>query len=197
MQIVITGGIGCGKSTVTEILKTEFLQHYQLYDYDKSIHKLYEDKAIQAELYVNFGTHDRRELSKHAFADKKNMLKLKQFFKPHIQRQILDAAKIDDILLDIPVWYEYHNDFGILPKLVVNVSCAPDVQLQRVIARDSHRPLKEIQQILAAQIPLKDKIEMSQHTIYTDPGMDVRASIRRILQVEKITTGKSSLSPQI
>jgi dephospho-CoA kinase len=197
MQIVITGGIGCGKSTVTEILKSEFLQHYQLYDYDKAVHQLYENKTVQSELYMKFGTHNRRELSKHAFADKKNMLKMKEIFKPYIQRQIIDCGKQDDILLDIPVWYEYHNDFGILPKLVINVSCSPDIQLQRVIARDTHRPLKEIQQILAAQIPLKDKIEMSQHTIYTDPGIDVRASIRRILQVEKITTGKSSLSPQI
>ena len=196
MKIVITGGIGCGKSYVASLIKSEYLSHYELYDYDKVVHTLYDNPTIQSALYLAFGTWDRRELSKHVFNDKKAMNKLKKIFSQPLIDSLSVVNSQPNVIIDIPVWYEYRKDIPITADYVVCAACKDDVQIDRVVKRDGRTP-HQVSQIIKSQVSQEHKKHLSDFIIYTDLTVDLRTQLDKMFHVMKITTDKSQSSPQI
>ena len=193
MKIVITGGIGCGKSYVSELIIREFLPTFSLYDYDSIVKQLYEDKTIQSALYLNFGTSDRSEISRHVFRNKKGMADLKRIFSEPLSTTMIKANLLPDVVLDIPIWYEYRRDIPIQPDFVVTVACDYHTQVARVKSRDN-RTDAEIQRIIDSQAT---NIKSSDFVVNTNTGVDLRGQLTDILSAMKITTDKQRSSPQI
>lgn len=68
MRIAITGNIGCGKSTVTQMLAAR-LPGYFVGNIDEAVRSLYADADYQARVLAEFGTADRKAISDILFAD--------------------------------------------------------------------------------------------------------------------------------
>jgi dephospho-CoA kinase len=68
MRIVVTGNVGCGKSTVVAYLK-ERLSGYVHFDFDVELRALYEQPYFKEQLTKLLGTSDRKSISAMVFAD--------------------------------------------------------------------------------------------------------------------------------
>ncbi|WP_024790737.1 MULTISPECIES: dephospho-CoA kinase [unclassified Lebetimonas] len=132
--IVLTGGIGTGKSTVASLLK---LYGYKIIDADKISRKVFNTKKEQIKKI--FGTDDRKELRKIVFNDKDKLKTLEDIILPEVKKRVLELAKKyekDGVVyfVDLPLFFEKQN-YPEFDKVLV-VYTPKDFQIKRVIKRD-------------------------------------------------------------
>lgn len=167
MHIVITGGMGCGKSTVTSYLKSCF-QNYHFYDMDERIRALYNDRNMQDSLDSMFGTHQRKQISDIVFANEEARDRLYRLMNAIIFKQVADQRDYRDVFYDIPLYWENSDlQSTIRPDAVICVSCSADVQRDRIHARDGISD-KKMQSILSLQKSLTEKEDLSDYVVRTD-----------------------------
>lgn len=154
MKVIgLTGGIACGKSTVTHHLIHRFLyKKLVVLDTDEIARNLRGDqtgeayeqivKAFGRGIFVEFTQHiDSSKLGKIVFNDPKAMNTLNEIMQPLITREIqetIDRCKrwpLDVVvLIDSALLYEGGWDSFCDEIMVVGV--APEVQLQRLMERN-------------------------------------------------------------
>ncbi len=133
--IVLTGGIGTGKSTVASFLK---LYGYKIIDTDEISKKIFEEKKDK--IKEIFGTADRRKLRKIVFNDKKKLAILEDLILPEVKKEILKEAKNlekDNVayFVDLPLYFEKQN-YDEFDKVLV-IYAPKEIQIKRVIKRDN------------------------------------------------------------
>lgn len=184
MHIVVTGGMGCGKSTITSYLKTR-LKDYHFYDMDERVRALYDDELMCQSLVTTFGTCKRREISDLVFANEYAREKLYRLMNATIFKQVADMRKFENVLYDIPLYFENPDLLEIIPvDDVICVICKPETQLARIKKRDGFSDEK-ISSILTLQLPLHEKAHMSDYVIETDGTPE--ESIEQLEQILKFT----------
>jgi dephospho-CoA kinase len=132
--IVLTGGIGTGKSTVASFLK---LYGYKIIDADEISKKVFESK--KEKIKEIFGTTDRKELRKIVFNDKKKLKILEDLILPEVKKEVLNLAKKYEkdgvkYFVDLPLFFEKQN-YDEFDKVLV-VYAPKELQIKRVIDRD-------------------------------------------------------------
>ena len=139
--IVITGSLGSGKSTVSNLLKERGLR---VIDADEISHQILDN--LSDEISVMFGGEfikddkpDREAIGKLVFNDKTELKKLESLLHPKIKSEILTQAqnleKNNEIyFVDIPLYYESANydEF----KRVLVVYAPKDTLVRRVMRRN-------------------------------------------------------------
>ena len=158
--IGLTGGIGCGKSTVARLFAARGIA---VVDTDAIAHALTARggealpaiaAAFGAAVFHPDGTLDRAALRRLVFADAKARARLEGLLHPRIRAQALAecaAAPGPYVLLAVPLLVET----GVLResmRRVLVVDCDEATQLARVIAR-SGLSADETRAIVAAQVP--------------------------------------------
>ena len=168
MRIIgLTGGIACGKSTVSNVLKD---CGARIVDADAIAHELSRPNQPIFHVYVELfgpeivtpeGTLDRAEIAQHVFSDTVLRDKMNARVHPIIRAAAedrLDAAHMDGtavVVLDVPLlfeagWDALTNDTGV-------VTLPPEEQLARLLARDHTMDEAEARARIAAQMPLAEK----------------------------------------
>jgi dephospho-CoA kinase len=152
--IVLTGGIGTGKSTVASFLK---MYGYKIIDADKISREVFEEK--KDEIKKIFGTTDRKKLRKIVFNDKEKLKILENLILPEVKKRVLLKAKElekDNVpyFVDLPLFYEKQN-YDEFDKVLV-IYAPKELQIQRVIKRDSATK-EEALAILNNQIDIEEK----------------------------------------
>jgi dephospho-CoA kinase len=184
--IGITGGIAAGKSALSIELR-RLLPAAQFFDADQSARDLSngdaEVRALIAEafgpdIYSAEGHLNRAALRTIVFGDPGKKLALEQILHPRIRRQWAVQAEsrresTELFLADIPLLYETVG--GTLCDRVVVVACSQRIQLQRLMARSSLSQV-EAEQIIAAQMPLAEKIARADHVIWNNGPLAVLAA---------------------
>jgi dephospho-CoA kinase len=170
MRFVVTGNIGCGKSTVVQMMR-EILSDHQLFDFDRIVHGLYDNPELQMGLLIQFGTSDRKEISDIVHADSVKMATLERMFNHHILLHVEAAFEQQDIILDIPLYFEYIADKGFPVDGVVCVTCSPEKQRNRIRSRNGFSDAK-IDAILAKQLPQDEKARRSTVVIDNSGSLD-------------------------
>jgi len=186
--IGITGGIATGKSAfcerLTEILAVTF------FDADQAARELTEKNAeVQSLIAAVFGESvfsqghlNRAQLRTIVFADPEKKLALEQILHPRIRRQwVVEAESRRDstelFLADIPLLYETGGES--FCNRVVVVACSPRLQLERLMTRSKlSQPVAE--QMIAAQMPLTEKIARADHVVWNNgprAGLAAQAEI--------------------
>jgi len=143
--IVITGGIGCGKSTVMSSLKEKF-PDADFFSFDKFTEELYHEASVRMFLINNFQTVDRKVISKLVFANPALKQVLDDYFFPIAEAKLLDLIRQyhrseKSIYIECPMFSEM---FYRSPELINNraklhvivVTCDKDEQISRVMMRD-------------------------------------------------------------
>ena len=143
MNIGITGSIACGKSTVSNYL---IAKGYTIIDADKIGHVALASNDVKRKLSEKFGDEilenneiSREKLGKIVFGNTENLKNLNSIIRPKIKELILklqEKHKDEDLVfLDIALLYE--ANFVDLVKKVVVVYVDEEVQLERLMTRNS------------------------------------------------------------
>lgn len=141
--IAIIGGIGCGKSTVTALLRD---RGAAVVDADEVARELVEQGSpVLAELVDAFGkgilrddgSLDRAELARVGFSSPEATAEMNKVLHPRIgaelARRVAAARERSEVVVvAIPLYRPEHRDaLGI--DLVVDVDCDPDTALERLV----------------------------------------------------------------
>jgi len=184
----LTGSIGMGKSTTAKLFRDEGIA---VFDADAAVHELYSGSAVPqiCERFpsaVKNGVVDRAMLAQSVIGKADALADLEKIIHPLVRSAELDfiqhhrdhGSKI--VLLDIPLLFESGGD-GLCDKIVV-VTAPPDVQRERVLARDG-MTLEKFNGLLARQMSDADKRAKADFIVFTDKGIeDARQQVRKVLQ---------------
>ena len=186
--IGLTGSIGMGKTTTAKLFAEEGVP---VLDSDEVVHALYRAEAVGLIETAFLGTTasgavDRQKLGEVLRENPANFGKLEAIVHPLVrQKQEAFLAKAREearqfALLDIPLLFETGAEERV-DKIVV-VSCAPDIQRQRVLSRPGMTEEK-FEMILARQMPDAEKRQRADFVIDTGNGVEAaRDQVRGILQ---------------
>lgn len=184
----LTGSIGMGKSTTAKLFAEAGVP---VYDADATVHKIYENEAVPAIEAAFPGTTlggkvDRALLSAKVVHDPAAMKRLEGIVHPMLRahhQQFLDDAESSGApvaVVDVPLLFEIGGEKRV--DAVVVVTTSPEVQRERILARDNMTPEK-LDAILARQMPDAEKRKRADFVVDTSNGLDpVRLQIREILE---------------
>ena len=184
MVIGLTGGIGTGKSTVSQILKD---RGFTVIDLDVISHEVIEFSSVVEKIVQNFGrevldedeagncTISREKLGKIIFSDKEKRLALNSIMHPEIlkvmHKKILEckSEKNKIIFVEVQLLFEvqWEKEFD----YILLVAAKRDMQVRRVLERDK-RSEEEALNIINSQMSLDEKREKSDFVIENDGNMD-------------------------
>ena len=183
----LTGSIGMGKSTTAKLFAEAGVP---VYDADATVHMLYEGEAVPAIEAAFPGTTtdgkvDRNKLSARVVHDPAAIKQLEQIVHPMLgasRQKFLDDAERSGApvaVVDVPLLFETGGEKRV--DAVVVVTTTPEIQRQRILARDNMTSEK-LDAILARQLPDAEKRRRADFVVDTSHGLDpVRTRIRDIL----------------
>jgi dephospho-CoA kinase len=189
--IGITGGIGSGKTTVTEFL---IEKGFPVIDADKISREIMDEPEIACKVVECFGEAivdpngkiNRRKLRNIVFADESLLKELNKIFHEKIRVRInIDIVNLKKsgksvIFLDAPLLIE--NKLDKMVDEVWIVSCSIESQIKRVMKRDDSSR-KEIEQIINRQMPLEEKLERANLIIKNDGSvLELKKKLESALQ---------------
>ncbi len=171
-MIVITGGIGCGKSAVLANFRA---LGAHCADADDIAHGLYDPgtETLQAilrhfgdDLRLPDGSLNRPELGRRVFGHPEELAWLNDFLHPKIRAELArldEEAAPEPFFAAIPLWYE--TGWTIPDTKVIAVWCTPEMQLERLRKRGWDDG--EIQRRLASQLSMDEKRDRADYVIET------------------------------
>lgn len=185
--IGLTGSIGMGKSTTASFFEQAGIP---VTSADAIVHDLYRSEAVAPVEQafpgvVSDGEIDRQKLSSRLMNDPAGFRKLEAIVHPLVrarEQAFVTAAGRNGhkaCLLDIPLLYETGGEERV-DKIVV-VTCDPEIQKQRVLARPGMTEEK-FAAILARQMPDAEKRARADYVIDTGLGLEAaRQAVKTVL----------------
>ena len=176
-----------GKSTTAKLFAEAGAP---VYDADATVHRIYEAEAAPAIEAAFPGTTeggkvDRTKLSAKVVHDAAAMKRLEQIVHPMLRvhhQEFLEEAERSGApvaVVDVPLLFETGGERRV--DAVVVVTTSPEIQRQRILARDN-MSAEKLDAILARQLPDAEKRKRADFIVDTSHGLDpVRARIRDIL----------------
>lgn len=177
MTLGITGGMGCGKSTVAAMLQSA---GFELLDSDALIRAhVLTDPDVIAGLRKRFGSDilqpdgqvDRRVLGAKVFGNDEDRIWLEGL--THLRlfalwRKALQSNPEGPWAIEVPLLFEkqLENWFD----FIVCVASSPDLQLARLEQRGIPRPLAE--QRISKQLPLATKLALSDIVLWNNGSIN-------------------------
>ena len=186
MIIGITGSIACGKSTVSNYLKSK---GYIVIDADKIGHEALDDDYVKEKVILAFGNEilednkiNRQKLGELVFGNSSNLNVLNSIIHPEIRKKILE--KIDKnndkelIFIDVALLFEAKFD-DLVDKIIV-VYVDKNTQLTRLMKRNSISKKEALSRIVSQMSPT-EKAKLGDYTV--NNNLDV---INTYEQVDKV-----------
>jgi dephospho-CoA kinase len=188
----LTGGIGMGKSTSAQLLRSRGVP---VVDTDDLARQVVEPgqpalaevrEAFGVEIVRTDGRLRREELARRVFGDPAARQQLEKILHPRIR--LLWQAQMETwrsegrplAVVVIPLLFETKAEVEVDATLCV--ACSAATQQQRLLARGW--PPNQIEQRLRAQWPTEDKIARADYLVWTEAGLDVHAAqLEQILRL--------------
>lgn len=191
MKLGLTGGIGCGKSTVAALFKEV---GWQTIDSDSIVRELLtEDQDVQDQIRKHWGDKvltqddliDRKAVAALVFSDKSELKWLENLIHPVVQerwKSYLEGAPELAWLVEIPLLFEkrLENNFD----LTVCVYSSTDISEVRMINRGYTK--SEILQRRKQQMPIDEKVERADHVISNTGSFEfLKLQIKKLIEQTK------------
>ena len=178
LKVGITGGIGSGKSIVSN-----FFSNWGAYIFDadkQAKNILLKNETAQSEIISEFGSDvinvnnkiDKKKLSRVAFQDEDNQLKLNTIIHPYVFQEIdkqfekiLNAGKHDIFVIDAALIYESGADTHM--DYVILICSKIGLRTERVLERGKIDRDQFLQRV-NLQWSDKDKIQLADFVIYNN-----------------------------
>ena len=192
ISIAITGGIGSGKSYISNILQEYGIPIYNTDDEAKRL--MVSDEGIRRDLiallgeevYVE-GTLNKSLLASYLFADAENAARINGIVHPRVK-------------LDFCRWLEQHTDkeivgmecailfeagFDDAVDAVVMVYAPETLRVERAMKRD-HATETQIRARIAAQLDDEEKRKRADYVIYTDGSIPLDSQLSTLIAQLKL-----------
>jgi dephospho-CoA kinase len=186
----LTGGIGMGKSTAADLLRQRGLP---VIDTDLIARQLVEPgQPVLAEIQQLFGPEiigedgrlRRDELARRVFADAESRRRLEEVLHPRIRaiwRAQLESWRAEGrpaAVTVIPLLFE--TDAARYFDVTICVACSARTQRHRLRGRGWTED--QIDQRIAAQLPVEKKMSLADYVVWTEGPLDIHeAQLRRII----------------
>lgn len=200
LNVGLTGGIGCGKSTVARMLtrKGAFV-----IDFDRVAHEVQEPDATAWKAVVaEFGpgvlrpdrTLDRDKLGAIVFNDAAKRHRLNEIVHPAVfeewrtRRDAICREKPDAVVIaDVPLLFEVRMQAML--DLVLLVYLGPEGQIRRIMKRNGYTR-EEASLRLASQMPIDEKVPLADFVInnegtFGETEAQVEDIWRKLTEIEK------------
>jgi len=179
--IAVSGGVASGKSLFANAFADLVKDRGGRFDCDEAVHALLTETSVQAAIRDRFGNEvfddggllDRRLLGERVFSCEEERRELEQILHPRVLEQAelvaRELSKREEapayLVFEVPLLYEV--DFPLQRDSDVVLACSPEVQWQRLREK---RGLNDevIKQMLAAQLPMEEKISRAEQVIWND-----------------------------
>jgi dephospho-CoA kinase len=169
MKIALTGGMGCGKSTVLNSLDIVLPHKYRLASYDQGVHIMYaRNWKFRDELRHVFGTDERAEVARQVFGDQEKMERLYQMTLKPMDDYMAEVTQTPDVMMEVPMLYQIPNATRFF-EVVLAVWCDKETQRLRIKARD-HLTDEQIDQRLSRQLSVDEIASRADFVIDTSDG---------------------------
>jgi len=194
--VVITGGIGTGKSTAVNIIKD---MGFTVLDSDKIVHEGYN---IGSELYHkiidNFGEKilkenraiDRQELGKIVFSNDERLNKLNEIVHEYVYDKLNDGIKESSdsvIFLDIPLILETKDMHEPVYDEIWLIYVSEETQRKRLTDRaiSENKNPEDVLKIIDKQIPIEEKVFMADEVINNEGSRNaLEKKIKNLLEIK-------------
>ena len=211
MIIGLTGGIGTGKSTVSNIFRQKGIP---VVDTDVIAREVIDYPEVVNEIIRNFGTEileeetqqeqgqnkfkkkkiSRNKLGQIVFKDEKKVSILNSIMHPLILKKMkeeTESLKKDNkiVVVDVPLLFEIslEKEFDIVLLVYANRK----TQIKRIIKRDN-RTEKEAVNIINSQIDIEKKKEKSDYIISNNRNLKrLRRKVEKFLESLKNNSGSN------
>ena len=188
MVIGLTGGIGTGKSTVSQILQEK---KFPVIDLDTIAHEVIKIPKVIEKIVENFGKEvlensgnfenennairiSREKLGKIIFENKEKRLLLNSIMHPeilHTMREQISKYKKNNkiIFVEIQLLFEvqWEKEFD----YILLISAKKSTQIRRILERDK-RSENDALNIINSQLPLDEKKKRSDFVIENDGNIE-------------------------
>ncbi len=186
LKIGLTGSIGMGKSTAGKLFAEAGIP---LNDSDAVVHDLYAGEAaplVDAAFpgTMKDGAVDRHELGRQLALDPDGFKRLEAIVHPLVRKREMEFLKRQRragagmVVLDIPLLFETNAWERV--DVVVVVSAGPQIQRERVLARDGMTEEK-FEMILSRQTPDAEKRRRADYLI--DSSRSIAETKERVLEI--------------
>ncbi len=190
LQLGVTGGIGSGKSLVCRIFRCLGVPVYdadtrakELMGSDKILIKQIE-KEFGPNAYYSGGGVNREYLAQTVFGEEEKLNKLNHLVHPRVaadyERWVGEHRDKPCVIKEAALIFEAGSSRG-LDQIIV-VSAPEAIRLKRVLERDPQRTKKDVQKIIASQMPEDEKLRRADHVIINDES---RLVIPQVLELYK------------
>ena len=171
LVVGLTGGIGCGKSLVSNLFQKLF--SIPVIDADTISKQLSQSQQVIDEIDTQLGSKfvdDNRQLRREKlrrtiFTDSKLRTKLESILHPLVYEEIkVQLANLNDdyCLVSIPLLLET-NRTDLLDRILV-VDCSVEEQISRVMKRDQCSQ-EHVEKIIATQIDRDNRLRLANDVI--------------------------------
>ena len=198
LVVGLTGGIGCGKTAVSNIFEKDF--NIPVIDADAIARNLTDTSEVSKRLYENLGTKyfdDHSNLLRHklreaVFSDSEIRDTLEAILHPLVFKEIgrrLNHLGDDYCIVVIPLLLETQRTDMIDRVLVVD--CTIEQQIQRVTQRDKCSEL-HVRAIISAQIKRNERLKLANDIIENQKSLKCLQKKVAILHTFYTTIAKLS-----
>jgi len=177
MRVGLTGGIGCGKSTVVGIFADAGWRTIEsdevvraLLQSDAQVHTALCERWGEA-VFDTTGGVDRKAIAARVFADEVELRWLEGLLHPRVReawQSEIDSDPDARWLVEIPLLFEKRLETEF--DLTVCVSCSAAVIERRMVNRGYSGD--EVEQRRQRQMPLEEKIVRAHHVISNNGSLD-------------------------
>lgn len=187
ISIAITGGIGSGKTYVSNLLQE---QGIPIYNTDNEAKRLMlSDEGIRRDLIELLGTDVYRDgvlnkplLVSYLFASSENAARINGIVHPRVKddfRRWLEChADYKVVGLESAILYE--AGFQDMVDAVVMIYAPEALRVERAMKRDQATEA-QIRERMAAQLDDKEKLSRADYVIYTDGTIPLDVQLSRLL----------------
>ena len=170
LKIGLTGGIGSGKTTVANILKTLGIP---IFNSDENGKKLFiNNKNVINETIKHFGNNiltnkniDLKKLGNIVFSNKKELAVLNNIIHPNISRifnEWYNKQTTKYIIKESAILFE-SNTYKKVDKIIL-IKAPINLRIQRTCMRDK-RSVSEVKKIIQNQLPVKKIIKHANYIV--------------------------------
>jgi dephospho-CoA kinase len=191
LKVGLTGGIGCGKSTVVRLFAAA---GWRTLEVDAIVHELIQrDACVHQALCERWGDSilrdgvvDRKAIAARVFPDPEALKWLEELLHPLVRAVwvgAIEAAPEANWLVEIPLLFEKRLESQF--DLTVCVTCPQDLVVTRMLNRGYTEA--QVEQRRSRQLPLEEKAKQADRVITNAGGLEFleRQTLRLIEAVSE------------